>query len=672
MIDKETIQYIRKQPLTKIFQRLTILVVNKINRILKIEQNKKLEIPSNYSFPEIKFRFVEAEKIDLSGLDKQVIDFHIQHYLDHQIDLLGSGWIKHSYQSTALGIEKISYSSPEFSSLNKEDLLKYAVPDSSLENSTKIWSMLSPQYIPIDWQRDYKSGYRWFGQLSSKIQRNNLPIGADLKAPWELSRMQFLPQLASFATSSIENREKILLEFKNIVLDFIAVNVPGFGVNWECTMDVAIRATNILVAYDLLRQIDQWNILSNDFKSILKKSIFEHGLFIVNNLEYSPIITSNHYLSNICGLLFISSYLDEDKYTNAWLAFSIQEILNEIPKQFYPDGSNFEASTSYHRLSSEMFLYSYALMTRIIEKKKHIFNNIEKIKWPVKPSIEWNQISKIPSKISEHKLQDQLFKIGKFTSDLIKPNGEIPQFGDNDSGRFIKFSPVGNFMSNEKAEKNYHNLKGYTSHIGESNQDAYFDENILNHKPLLAAYAGIFDHDVFNTFSEEFPLEKSIVNALYRRQITKVTPATKFSPTVYVPSINKLPYSKTFTYHFEKPIEADKLEFTIYEDFGLAIFKEMDADFYLSVFFGENGQNGLGGHSHNDKLSFELYQNGNNIVVDPGTYLYTPFPEIRNKYRSVYAHNCPIHNHQEIDDFKPGRKGVFRLFNMHSCQVLNI
>ena len=50
--------------------------------------------------------------------------------------------------------------------------------------------------------------------------------------------------------------------------------------------------------------------------------------------------------------------------------------------------------------------------------------------------------------------------------------------------------------------------------------------------------------------------------------------------------------------------------------------------------------NGSGAHTHNDALSLELSWNNDNLIVDPGTYLYTSDPNERNKYRSIQAHNC--------------------------------
>ncbi len=53
---------------------------------------------------------------------------------------------------------------------------------------------------------------------------------------------------------------------------------------------------------------------------------------------------------------------------------------------------------------------------------------------------------------------------------------------------------------------------------------------------------------------------------------------------------------------------------------------------------GRSGQRGIGGHSHNDKLAFELRAGGDLLVCDPGTYCYTSDPQLRNVLRGTRSH----------------------------------
>lgn len=667
-----TLKFLSKQPLQNILRRLKTILSNKIYLLLGLNSKQRFSIPDNFIIPKIDNSYIDLHSLNTTGLDSEIVSYHLNKYLNHQFDLLGSGWIEYSYAVNPIGIEGVKFKIPDFCFEDKMTFIENIVPKAYHKHSKKIWNLLDVAYKPIDWQRDYKSGYRWDAREPNSKQRKNIPIGADLKMPWELSRLQFLPQLATFAVKDDRCKERIISEYKNVLLDFIGANVPEYGVNWVSTMDVAIRATNMLVAYDILTQIDKNEVLDGEFKQIFQKSIFDHGYFIINNLEYSEIITQNHYLANICGLFFISSYLETNNLTKTWLAFSTQEILNEIPKQFYKDGGSFEASTSYHRLSSEMLIYTLAIMTRVVGNDIEIFSDLKKIKWKIKPKLDWKKVNSLSEQVFSESLQKQLHRIGKFTNDIIKPDGEIPQFGDNDSGRFLKFTPTGSFITNKKAEENYDNLKGYNAHCRNNLSDLYFDENTLNHITLLAAYSGVFSNDSFADSGRIFPLEKSIVESLLGKQMVQVV-ANK-SKLINPKKINttKLAYEKTYIYNLNHLVDLGSLKESYYPDFGIYVLKSLKDDFYLSVFFGSNGQNGLGGHSHNDKLSFELYENGLTVFRDPGTYLYTPFPAIRNKFRSVFVHNSPVHNRQEQDKFKEGRSGLFRLFDNHKCSVIDV
>jgi hypothetical protein len=570
------------------------------------------------------------------------------HYINHRLDLLGSGWVRSSYDAAPLGLEGYKYKKnievkvfdPTGKWLEKILFRKHAV------KSQKIWGLIDIDYSPIDWQKDYKSGYRWSNKSwfkSCLLVISKFP-GVDIKVPWELARMQHLSQMAIYAhQADTEERQKLVKEFKNQVLDFIATNPCEFGVNWSCTMDVAIRAANILVAYDLFKQIDTRGI-NDDIEAIFASSMHEHGRFIVSHLEYASNFTGNHYLSNICGLAFIAAYLEPTIETNLWLAFALQELINEFKKQFYEDGSNFEASTSYHRLSTEMVLYTTALYLGLTNDRKKAIVDYNRQNWHVIPGLH---------KLDEQEFDiatpylfpdwylERLFKAGCFTADLLKPTNEIPQIGDNDSGRFFKFTPVGEFITNKQAEEKYFNLLGYQE-LGNDSEELYWDENILDHRPLLAAMAGLFDYSEFNHAATAFPLEMGMITVLLKNTI-RIKKDKSYHNVVVSPSSNlDLQFSRETNFY---PIDTElsiplnqNLSFHPYPDSGIFILKS--DRIHLTIMAGGVGQNGFGGHAHNDKLSIELNIDCKDLAVDPGTYLYTPLPEYRNTYRSTIAHNC--------------------------------
>jgi uncharacterized heparinase superfamily protein len=81
---------------------------------------------------------------------------------------------------------------------------------------------------------------------------------------------------------------------------------------------------------------------------------------------------------------------------------------------------------------------------------------------------------------------------------------------------------------------------------------------------------------------------------------------------------------------------------------------------YMAVRCAPNGRRGIGNHSHNDALSFELYAYDKSFIVDPGTYVYTPEPAWRNVFRSTAYHNTLMVDGEEINRISPD---LFQLMN---------
>jgi len=447
------------------------------------------------------------QKIDLALLPKDAILNLNGHFLKHEFDLLGSGWVQVFHGMKCKGIEGFHYRAQE----------KRRINEPNLAESERIQQFIQQPFVPIDWQLDFKSGYRWNEDTWSKCIEYGHQIGADVKVPWELSRMQHLVQLAwGYA---LEKDQIYITEFQNQILDFISANPPRYGVNWSCTMDVGIRIANWLIAYDLLRAYDA--PVSEEFEKVFIRSVYEHGHHIFHHLEWDPFLRSNHYLANIAGLLFVVAYLPSSLETAKWRTFAIQELEQEVLSQFHPDGSNFEGSTSYHRLSAEMVVYATALHSQ---------------------------------EFSEEYLK-RIDKMAEFIRDITKPDGTIIQIGDNDSGRFIKMFP---------------------------------DTDVLDHRYLIGAIKN-----------------KSNLTTLIEGQL--------------------------------RPVLEKEKRVAAYPDFGIYI--QNQDPWFLAVRCGSIGQKGNGGHAHNDQLSFELSVKGVSMIVDPGTYVYTPLPDARRRFRSTSMHN---------------------------------
>lgn len=252
----------------------------------------------------------------------------------------------------------------------------------------------------IDWHIDFKTGHRFDPQkYYADVRPAPYPGGYDIKVPWELSRCQYFIWLGQ--AYWFTNDEKYAQEFVSQITDWVEKNPPKLGVNWTCTMDVAIRAVNWLWGYHFFKDSPA---LTDEFLLAFFKSLLAHGRHIMNNLEWSEEITSNHYLANLAGLIYLGFLLPEFKEAQSWQGFGLQELEKEMFKQVYPDGVNFEASVSYHRLAVELFL-SPALLAQL---NGHIFST---------------------------PFMRRLERMLEFVLYVTKPDGTAPLIGDNDNGR---------------------------------------------------------------------------------------------------------------------------------------------------------------------------------------------------------------------------------------------
>ena len=296
----------------------------------------------------------------------------------------------------------------EFYTKNKEIELKI------LEDANKIlkhkFNLLGSGIVELNenirWNQDFKSGFIWKNKFYKDIEIINLDNSADVKVPWELSRFQHLFTLgkAYWITDDFKYYE----EAKNEILDWIEKNPVYYSVNWTCAMDVAIRAVNLVFFYFLF---EDFIIQDRNFLKKLNEIFYLHGEYIYSNLEKNLGFSNNHYLSNLTGLLFLGVYFKDlkEKETKKWLSYSIKNLEKEMFIQNNIDGTNYETSTSYHRLVLELMFYSVLLLKK---------NDLKFI----------------------NEYEERLEKMFEFLAIITKPNGKFPLIGDVDNGRLVILS----------------------------------------------------------------------------------------------------------------------------------------------------------------------------------------------------------------------------------------
>jgi hypothetical protein len=297
----------------------------------------------------------------------------------------------------------------------------------------------------IKWNKDYENDFEWKNIYYKKIKILNKNRKADIKFPWELSRFQHLATLGEAYYITLD--KKYVIEFKKEIEDWIDNNKFDIGVNWRNSMEVGIRAVNWIIAYYFFSDSDE---LDNNFWNKYINFLYLKAIHIKNNLEKNlDGHGNNHYLANLASLIWLSLFFrDKIKEFDIILSNVTKEFMNEIGYQFYKEGTNFEGSISYHRLSLEI-----VLSTLILMKRNNIF------------------ISKSVMELVERACE--------FVKNYTKPNGLAPQIGDSDDGRFHIFS-------------------------------YYTDEDKRDHRHILQLAGEFFNRDDFR-LEEDYFLESNFI-----------------------------------------------------------------------------------------------------------------------------------------------------------------
>ncbi|HQQ76128.1 MAG TPA: alginate lyase family protein [Thermoanaerobaculia bacterium] len=208
----------------------------------------------------------------------------------------------------------------------------------------------------IDWHLDFKSGLRFpSGVASQGIDYAQLDRPSDVKVPWELSRGQHLTRLGQAWV--LARDERAPREFEAEVRAWIAANPPGTGVNWACTMDVALRAVSWVWALALFEGAP----FSNGFEETILLSLHQHGVWIPGHLELAEV-NGNHYLSDALGMIALGVAFDATPEGRGWSDAGARIFEEEILLQTTEDGAGIEGSVPYHRLVLEIFLVGRRLL----------------------------------------------------------------------------------------------------------------------------------------------------------------------------------------------------------------------------------------------------------------------------------------------------------------------
>jgi Heparinase II/III N-terminus/Heparinase II/III-like protein len=392
----------------------------------------------------------------------------------------------------------------------------------------------------VCWNVDWKNGGAFPQLFYRTVSLDDPGVAAEAKRVWELNRHQFLVTLAkAYWLSSEEKYAQCMIA---IVESWIAANPPYRGVNWKDSLELALRLASWTWA---LRLIAQSAALTPDVARRVVSAIALQRDHIERHLStYSS--PNTHLLGEALGLLIVGCYLPDLPRARRGVDRALAILDAELERQVAQDGSHREKSVYYHAYALEMYLLAL---------------------------IAGRQNGRMPSDRWGRRLE----AMAEFLSWLVRPDGSIARFGDDDGGRMLRL-----------AEEDYYRPSSLIALAA-----SLFARGDFKH------VAGEPPEELFWLLGDEGVRRFASLRAEAPRQLRRRFPDARIAVV-------------------RSGWQA--------RDLWLAC-DEHPMGFLTS------------GHSHGGLLSFELFMRGRPVVVDPGTFTYSTRAGWRDHFRMASAHN---------------------------------
>lgn len=193
----------------------------------------------------------------------------------------------------------------------------------------------------------------WYSTIKIHVHTGS-DLGPDVKIPWMVGRLNHV-SLWAYAFHHTKDQQFLDASVKHLE-DFLRRNPPFFGVQWMCTMEVALRAINVILTFSFLNKH-----LFEALREQLISSLYYHWWYIGNHWEWYDGKTNNHYLSNLVGYWWLCSFFKNMNTMHQEAEWCVQQLIKEVEKQQLPDGAFYEGSTAYHRLSTDLVSIALAI-----------------------------------------------------------------------------------------------------------------------------------------------------------------------------------------------------------------------------------------------------------------------------------------------------------------------
>ena len=398
----------------------------------------------------------------------------------------------------------------------------------------------------VNWHHYLQSEGEWPRVHWSLINIRN-SNGLDVKPCWEWNRHQFFVTLGRAYRHTGD--EHYVSAFVRLLESWCAQNPPETGVHWLSNLELGLRCVSWLWAHHLMAPSETYTMKARGKVHLFIYLMAEH---IAKRLSFSMYTArNNHLIADASCLAVVALMYPELKQADAWLKQALKQLWIASKEQLFADGMHYEMSFGYHR-----FVFYLLLQVGLLLRRQDRASEVAPWIWP------------------------QLEKMVEVLMIVRRPDGSVPNFGDNDDGRL--------FMLNDLAVDNYDHVFSTAAVLFRRDDFKYFSKALDEETFWLLGVDGV---------------------ETYRH-------------------LNSLPPSTT-NYALRHA--------------GLYVMRSgWQADSHYALFNNHPNSFPASGHNHASLLQLLLSVEGEKLLIDSGTFVYNSYPDWRNALRSTFAHNTVV------------------------------
>ncbi len=172
------------------------------------------------------------------------------------------------------------------------------------------------------------------------------PFVADVKFPWEVARLAFVPRLgAAYAAGDNRCADAAACWLS----DWCRTQAVGRGVHFSSALEVGIRLIALCQAFHFFGKAEA-------FDAAVIEALVRHtaasAAWLDGHLSTERVVAGNHLLGELAGLVVTDLYFPEFG-GRARLARNLPLFAREVERQVAEDGVSLEQSTTYGRFVAD-------------------------------------------------------------------------------------------------------------------------------------------------------------------------------------------------------------------------------------------------------------------------------------------------------------------------------